>query len=195
MQGKSKSLNFGELPTNTSPTSFAKFPPGSELLAKSIARTNYLHSSYIKSGRILNIDLLYVLYASLAEPIRFMRLYEWRPLSDVEVAALGTYWKYIGDMMEIDYVAELKKDQWKDGIEFIDDLSKWAHEYEIEHMKPSPEVGELGAMLVDLLLSAYPKFMRPLGYKIIMVLMGERMRHTFRYAITTPSNLSQDLCF
>ena len=100
----------------------------------------------------------------------------------MEVAALGLLWKYIGEMMDIDYKAELGKDQWKDGIEFMDDVAEWAAGYENEHMGPSPDIAKLGQVLVDVMLSAYPKFSRALGYKILMVLMGERMRHAFGWA-------------
>ncbi|RFU72813.1 c6 finger domain-containing [Trichoderma arundinaceum] len=160
---------------------YATFPPGSETLAKSVARTNFLHQPYRQSGKIRNEDLLYVLFASMYEPIRFMRLYEWRELSDMEVAAISMFWKYLGEMMEIDYKAELGKDQWKDGIEFMEDLAVWAAEYENEHLGPSPDIAKLGQVLVDLLLSAYPAFSRDSGYKILMVLMGERMRHAFSF--------------
>lgn len=160
--------------------SYAEFPPGSEYLAKSVARTNFLHAPYRQSGKISNADMLYVLFESMYQPVRFMRLYEWREMSDMEVAAVATFWKYIGEMMEIDYEAELGKKEWKDGIEFMEDVERWAIEYENEHLGPSPEIGKLGTVLVDLLLSAYPKFSRDPGYKILMVLMGERMRDAFR---------------
>lgn len=161
--------------------SYAKFPPGSEHLAKSVARTNFLHNPYRQSGKISNEDMLYVLFASMYEPVRFMRLYEWREMADMEVAAIATFWKYIGEMMEIDYKAELGKDQWKDGIEFMDDLQVWAAEYENKHLGPSPDIAKLGQVLVDLLLSAYPQFLHHSGRKILFVLMGERMRHAFGY--------------
>ncbi|CEJ81974.1 hypothetical protein VHEMI02070 [[Torrubiella] hemipterigena] len=44
-------------------TCFFKFAPNSVHLHKAVARMNFLHQSYIKSGKILNKDLLYVLYA------------------------------------------------------------------------------------------------------------------------------------
>ncbi|PTB66320.1 hypothetical protein BBK36DRAFT_1118662 [Trichoderma citrinoviride] len=160
---------------------YANFAPGSEALAKSVARTNFLHQPYRQSGKISNADMLYVLFESMYEPVRWMRLYEWREMADMEVAALGLLWKYIGEMMDIDYKAELGKDQWKDGIEFMDDVAEWAAGYENEHMGPSPDIAKLGQVLVDVMLSAYPKFSRALGYKILMVLMGERMRHAFGF--------------
>ncbi|POR38739.1 Uncharacterized protein TPAR_01053 [Tolypocladium paradoxum] len=161
--------------------SFALFPPSSPLLHKAVARMNYLHAPYIKSKRILNQDLLYVLYTAMVEPIRFIRLYEWRSLTELEVAAQATLWKYIGDMMGIDYAEQLGKNEWNDSIEFMEDVTRWACKYEDSYMLPLPEVQHIGAVLVDLLLSAYPKTMRPLGYQMILVLMGEKMRYAFGF--------------
>ncbi|OTA08042.1 hypothetical protein A9Z42_0089650 [Trichoderma parareesei] len=160
---------------------YVNFPPGSEALAKSVARTNFLHQPYRQCGKISNGDMLYVLFESMHEPVRWMRLYEWREMADMEVAAIATLWKYIGEMMDIDYKAELGKDQWKDGIDFMDDVAAWAAEYENKHLGPSPDIAKLGQVLVELMLSAYPRFSRAPGYKILMVLMGERMRHAFGF--------------
>ncbi|KAM5351262.1 hypothetical protein ACJ41O_003985 [Fusarium nematophilum] len=160
---------------------FAAFAPTSTQLHKAIARMNYLHAPYIKCGKILQEDLLYVLYASMAEPVRFLNMYEWRKLTDMEVAALGTMWKYIGDMMEIDYKTVLQKDQWADGIEFYEDVSRWAGEYEDENLRPLKEVYDLGQVLMDLLLQSHAKIASPLAYPAACVLMGPRLRRAFGF--------------
>ncbi|PMB73034.1 hypothetical protein BM221_000452 [Beauveria bassiana] len=160
-------------------SSFIKFAPNSEYLHKAVARMNYLHSLYQKNDKITNRDLLYVLWASMSEPVRFMRLYEWRALTDMEVAALGTLWKYIGDMMQIDYKAELGQDQWRDGIDFIDQVTEWAYRYEDVAMKRLPDMQKLGDVLLDLLLTSYPAAVRPMAYQGVLVLMGGRLRHAF----------------
>ncbi|OAA47250.1 67 kDa myosin-cross-reactive antigen family protein [Beauveria brongniartii RCEF 3172] len=160
-------------------TSFIKFAPNSEYLHKAVARMNYLHSPYQKNGRITNRDLLYVLWASMAEPIRFMRQYEWRELTDMEVAALGTLWKYIGDMMQIDYKAELGQDQWRDGIDFVEHVTEWAYRYEDVAMKRLPDAQKLVDVLLDLLLTSYPAVVRPMAYQGVLVLMGDRLGHAF----------------
>ncbi|KAM0255728.1 hypothetical protein ACHAQJ_005482 [Trichoderma viride] len=162
-------------------TSFVTFAPGSETLASSIARTNFMHNPYLQSGKIMNEDMLYVLFDNMYEPVRFMRLYEWRELLDMEIAAFTTVWKYLGDMMEIDFKTELGKDEWKDGIEFFDDMVIWAKELQMKHLDPSPSISKLGTILRDLLLSAYPEFMRRPLNKIFMVLVGERLRNVFGF--------------
>ncbi|KAM0513726.1 hypothetical protein ACHAPE_007552 [Trichoderma viride] len=162
-------------------TSYVTFAPGSDTLAHSIARTNFMHNPYLQSGKIKNEDMLYVLFDNMYEPVRFMKLYEWRELSDMEVAAFATVWRYLGDMLEIDFKAELGKDEWKDGIEFFDDMVIWAKDFQMKHLEPSPSITKLGETLRDLLLSAYPEFMRGPMNKILMVLVGERLRNVFGF--------------
>ena len=140
---------------------------------------NFLHAPYIKAGKILNEDLLYVLWASMAEPVRFMRQFEWRAFTDMEHAAYGALWKHIGDLMGINYKAELGNNEWKDGIEFMDEVTAWAGKYEDQYMKPYPEVRKLGEVLMELLYSAYPSMARPIVYNVSLVIMGDRMRHAF----------------
>ncbi|XP_044720154.1 Dephospho-CoA kinase [Hirsutella rhossiliensis] len=161
------------------PKSFIKFPPTSPLLHQAVARMNYLHSPYMKSGKLLNRDLLYTLHIIMNEPIRLIRLFEWRSLTDMEMAAIGTFWKYIGDMMEIDFVAELNKDRWDDGINFLEDVTQWASKYEDEHMRRTRDGQILVGHLLDFFYSSYPVFMRPLIYGLAFVLMGDRWRQIF----------------
>lgn len=141
---------------------------------------NHLHGPFQKSGKITNADLLYTLWAAMADPIHFMALYEWRAMTDMEVAAVAMLWKYVGEMMDIDYEAELGRSQWRDGIDFYEKLTEWAHDYEEVAMKRLPQVQKLGAILIELLLSSYPRAVRSTAYNGILVLMGDRMRHYFR---------------
>lgn len=161
--------------------SFASFNPSSDEFIKAVSRMNFLHNPYIKAGKITNGDLLYVLWASMAEPVKFMQLYEWRAFSDMEHAALGTLWLHVGRLMGIDYKKELGKDNWANGKVFMDELTEWARGYEGIHMKPSPEVSLLGDVLMELLLSVYPKFTRSTVRQVSLVLMTEQMRWAFGY--------------
>ncbi|KAF5022796.1 hypothetical protein F66182_5138 [Fusarium sp. NRRL 66182] len=160
---------------------FANFPPTSTELRKAVARTNFLHAPYIKSGKIQQEDLLYVLCRSMAEPIRFLSQYEYRELSDIEVAAFGTLWKYIGDMMEIDYKTVLQKDEWADGVEFAEDVTRFGDEYEDRNLRPHQKVYDLGHILMDLLLQSHPKIASPVAYPAVCVLMGPRLRRAFGF--------------
>jgi hypothetical protein len=92
---------------------------------------------------------------------------------------MGTFWKSIGDAMHIEYKGYLSKEQWKDGIEFVDDITSWAKSYEVEAMKPSTiNIGPSRA-LVDMLLNLVPGIMKPFAVEVITVLAGERLREAF----------------
>lgn len=174
--------------------SFVQFPPTSELYHKAVARVNYLHAPYIKSGAISQADLLFVLWTGMDGPIEFINRHEWRQLSDLEVAAHGTFWKYVGEGMGIDYLGLLGKNQWKDGIEFCEDVARWNEGYERENTQLTKGVDELGAVLVEMKLRSYPKFLRPLAYQAALVLMGPQLRKMFRHVLglydrTGPTNI------
>src|SRR5687767_7475550 len=77
--------------------------PREQRTADAIARMNYLHGPYLKSGKITNDDLLYTLSVFITEPISWINRFEWRQVTDLEICALGTFWKSIGDAMSIDY--------------------------------------------------------------------------------------------
>ncbi|KAK8929761.1 Mycophenolic acid synthesis protein B [Metarhizium anisopliae] len=146
-----------------------------------VARMNYLHGPYIRSGKIQNEDLLYVLYAAMSEPVRFIRLYEWRELSMFEIAAQGTLWKMVGDMMGINYTEALGKDNWKDGLEFMEQVEQWALHYETDRLRPSHPSRQLANAQLDLLTSIFPSFMRSLMRQMGLVMMGDKMRCSFGF--------------
>ncbi|KAI3392536.1 hypothetical protein diail_5547 [Diaporthe ilicicola] len=161
---------FGEFTVNS---------PTSERAIQAIARMNHLHSPYKKSGKISNQDLLYTLAVCVMEPIRFIELYEWRPLNKMEICAVGTFWKSIGDAMEIEYNGYLAQHSWKDGIEFVEDITAWAKRYEVDAMKPHRSNRKLSDALVGLLFSLAPAPQFTL--QVLTVLMGDRVREAFMY--------------
>jgi hypothetical protein len=62
--------------------------PSSERVCSAIALMNYLHSWYQKAGKISNDDLLYTLSLFVLEVERWVRLYDWRTLTPLEMCAL-----------------------------------------------------------------------------------------------------------
>ncbi|KAK1987505.1 hypothetical protein LZ30DRAFT_163945 [Colletotrichum cereale] len=158
---------------------FSLNPPTSDRALKAISRMNYLHSRYIAAGQISNADLLYTLAVCITEPIRFMRLYEWRALTDMEACAIGTHWKAIGDAMNIRYKGFLRQESWADGIEFVDDITAWAAQYEVDAMKPSRLNLQASSQLTEMLLFHVPSFAQPFAREVLHVLMGDRVRAAF----------------
>ena len=63
---------------------FTTYPFDSERHARALARMNWLHSKY----NISNDDKLYTLSVFLTVPQRWLDKYEWRPLTDLEIAVI-----------------------------------------------------------------------------------------------------------
>jgi dephospho-CoA kinase len=62
-----------------------------------IGRLNRIHGHYA----IANADFLYVLSGFVAEPIRWLERYGWRPLTAAEQQALFRFWRHVGSRMGI----------------------------------------------------------------------------------------------
>ncbi|KAK2608705.1 hypothetical protein QQS21_002694 [Conoideocrella luteorostrata] len=168
---------------------FMAHSPNEQRTRQAIGRMNSLHSPYIKAGKISNEDLLYTLSVFVTEPINWINKFEWRQMTDMEICAQGTFWKSIGDAMDIKYTGHLKRDTWKDGIEFVEDIMEWAHNYELEHMVPAATNKQTADELVKLLLYFAPKAILPFAHQAIGVIMGERLRTAMMYP--TPSVTAQ----
>ncbi|KAI1333893.1 hypothetical protein F5Y15DRAFT_403487 [Xylariaceae sp. FL0016] len=154
-------------------------PPTSSRAIQSIARMNYLHSKYRATGQISNADLLYTLSVFVTEPVRFIRLYEWRPLNEMEYCAYGVFWKAVGDAMGIGYKGYLARDSWRDGVEFADDITAWAKAYEIQVMKPSVTANKPARALIPMITYWVPWFLKGFAEEAVCVLMGDRVREAF----------------
>lgn len=61
---------------------FTTYPFDSDRHARALARMNYLHSQY----NISNDDKLYTLSVFVTAPQRWLEKYEWRPLTELEIA-------------------------------------------------------------------------------------------------------------
>ncbi|KAG4025620.1 hypothetical protein MFRU_054g00490 [Monilinia fructicola] len=178
---------------------FLSHPPLHPRTLKAISRMNYLHASYQKSGKISNDDLLYTLSVFITEPVSWTERFEWRALNDMEVCAIGTFWKAIGDAMGISYHVLQSWDEangkgkWKDGLEFYTDIKKWAETYEKEFMVPNPYNKKTADELVPLLLFLVPKTFLPFARDAVGVLMGPLLRSSM--TCPQPSSLSEFLTY
>lgn len=155
-------------------------PPTSERAIEAIARMNYLHEIYQSKGLIKNDDMLYTLSVFITEPIRFINLYEWRKLNKMEICAISTFWKSLGDAMEIDFSPLSCYGKWSDGIDFYEDIATWAKQHEIDCMRPAKSNRTLADALFPMLMWWIPGFIRPFAQEVAYVLLGERMRDAFK---------------
>ncbi|KAL8730332.1 MAG: hypothetical protein Q9181_004691 [Wetmoreana brouardii] len=71
--------------------------PGSKRSVEALGRINWLHDRHRHRGEgkggIRDEDMLFTLSLFALEPMRWVKRYEWRELSQVEVCAVGTLWK------------------------------------------------------------------------------------------------------
>ncbi|KAL2870535.1 oleate hydratase [Aspergillus lucknowensis] len=161
---------------------FMAFDPTSERAQTAIARTKFLHTGYRANGKILESDMLYTLSLFALEPIRFISMFEWRELSDLEQCAIGTYWKSLGDALEISFeVLPSGPHAFRDGLHFLEELRAWSLNYEVDYMKPSPQNKEVADKTMDVLVYALPWFLKPLGVNFASCVMDDRLRVAMMY--------------
>ncbi|EGE01608.1 hypothetical protein TEQG_00654 [Trichophyton equinum CBS 127.97] len=149
-------------------------PSISSLLA--ISRMNNIHQTYQRAGKISNDDLLYTLGLFAYLPVRWVGKYDWRELTDMEKCALGTFWKDIGDCMEIDY-SQLPsfKSGWKDGLHWLEEVTEWGDRYEEKNMVPCASNQLVALSAIGIILYIVPDFLKPTAKKMIFALLEDRM--------------------
>jgi hypothetical protein len=151
--------------------------PDSERTISGIALMNFLHDRYIRAGKISNNDMLYTLSLFMLEPIRWATKYEWRKVSDLEMCAMGVYWKDLGEAMKISY-DELPsaKSGWQDGFHWLTEMETWGMEYEAHHMVPAETNAKLARATFDIALFNVPAVLKPYGYSVATILLDTRLR-------------------
>ncbi|KAF2804935.1 uncharacterized protein BDZ99DRAFT_467159 [Mytilinidion resinicola] len=156
--------------------------PDSDRAISAISRMNYLHEGYRKAGKISNDDMIYTLALFVLETDRWIRNYEWRPLTDMELCAFGTQWKNIGDAMGIDLSA-LKHgpNNFQDGLEFAHDLAEWVEDYEQKNLIPDPYNHKLANETTAILIYNLPGFLKGPAKKLVTTMMDERLRKAMIY--------------
>lgn len=156
---------------------FALNKPSSERTISSIARMNYLHSRYQKSGKITDSDLLYTLSLFALEQGRWVDRYEWRSLTDMELCACGTFWRSMGDAMVIPYTdLPSSKTGWQDGLHWLEEIREWSLTYEDSHMIPAITNKQLAESHLDVLFFNLSETYINIGKRFVTVLLGERLR-------------------
>lgn len=155
--------------------------PESERTISGIALMNFLHDRYIRAGKISNTDMLYTLSLFMLEPIRWTTQYEWRKVSDLEMCAMGVYWKDLGEAMKISY-DELPsaKSGWQDGVHWLTEVERWSMKYETQRMVPADTNAKLARATFDIALFNLPAILKPYGYSIASSLLEPRLRRAMK---------------
>jgi hypothetical protein len=156
-------------------------PPDSDRKFEGIARMNYLHDRYRKAGKISDADMLYTLSLFALEPVRWGNRFDWRRLTDLERAAMGVFWRDIGEAMGIPYgVLEPYMGEHKDGLDWLEAIDLWSMAYEENYMVPADSNEKLGWGTLNVLLYNTPMWMRGFTLKLVSALMEDRLRVAMR---------------
>ena len=152
--------------------------PGTLRANEAIARMNYIHSGYLKAGKILEDDMLFTIASFAVEPAKWIKQYEWRELEDVEKCALGVFFKSIGDAMGISYrkLRSGHRGTWEDGLQWLEEVQEWTEQYADEKMVPDVNNKMTADQTVAILVCILPQFLQGFGAKLVAALMDERLR-------------------
>jgi hypothetical protein len=120
--------------------------PDSPQGAAVIMRMNRIHSHYA----IRNDDYLYVLSTFVAEPIRWLERFGWRPLSAEEQQALFRFWRRVGTRMAIETIPAT-----------LEELLAFHQRFEAERFAAAPANGRVADATLAMLLRDWPAPLRP----------------------------------
>lgn len=149
---------------------------------EAFARLNYLHGHYIKAGRISNDDMLYTLSVFVNHPVEWINRYEWRQLTLLEVCAIATFHKTMGESMHISFdPLPSSKTGWRDGLHFYEEIDTWAKAYETKHMLPSKHCHDTAIKTKELFLTTVPSFARGLVSHLLSAAMDDRLREAIMF--------------
>ena len=130
--------------------------------------------------------MLYTLSLFALQPMRWIRMLEWRACSQMESCAIGVYWKSLGDAMDICW-DELRcssggdgKD-WTNGLEFLDDLRDWSHRYERDKMTASHDNHVVAETTVEYRLQRVPAMLREPVRNLLVSMLEDRPRSAIMY--------------
>lgn len=131
-----------------------------------IATMNYLHGRW----NLKNEDMLYVLSTFVFEPIRWHQKYGWRQPTQHENLANFYFWREVGIRMKIEDIPETFEEYEQFNIEFEKNYIRYAESNRI-----------IGDATVNLFLSWYPAFLRPLVREGILAFMDEPLLNAMGY--------------
>ena len=127
--------------------------------------------------------MLYTLSLFALEPNRWVRKYEWRELSALELCAVGTLWKYLGEALKVSFkgLAGCEKG-WGNALEWMRDLEIWSREYEGKYMVPAESNHKLAESTLRIILHKAPSSMIGFGRKTFATVMEEKLREAMMFA-------------
>jgi hypothetical protein len=140
----------------------------SERGSKALAKMNWLHRRY--GSKIKQPELLHTLSMFVLEPIEWFEKYEWRPMTELEQAAIYIYWREVGNRMGI-----------KDIPETLDGLKAWVAEYEKTNIYYTENNKKCAEATMGLFLRNLPPFMQWFFQHAAVSLFEDRIRLALGY--------------
>ena len=151
--------------------------PDATRTMEAIARMNFLHSRFRKSGQVNNDAFLYTLSLFALEPTRWINKYDWRPVTDTERCAIGIFWMTVGQRMGISYEALPScQDGWTSPLLWLDEIEVWSRGHEQRNVGPAATNTTLALSTTELMLFRFPQFFQPVIRNLVYVAMGPELR-------------------
>ena len=125
-----------------------------------IERMNRIHGAYA----ISNDDFLYVLSTFVAEPIRWLARYGWRPLSAHEQTCLFLFWRQVGEAMGLQALPA--------SLEALLALNR---EVEARAFRPAASNGRVADATLAMLLADWPAPLRPALRRVLVALVSQEV--------------------
>ena len=141
---------------------------------EAIERMNRIHSRF----QISNEDFLYVLSLFIYEPIRWNERFGWRLMCENEKQAAFYFWQALGERMHIHNIPDT-----------YEAFQRYSQDYEKEHFNFSEANRRIGEATRNLLLSWFPRPLRPTVEAGFYALLDNTMRQAFGFP-APPKQLS-----
>jgi len=111
------------------------------------------------------------------QPMRWVKKYEWRELTDVERCAMGTLWKRMGEALGVKYdLLPGSTDGWIDGVEWLEDMDRWSRYYQNKYMVPAVTNQKVAEATLYYIVWALPGFLKPVGKNFAAAILEDKLR-------------------
>jgi dephospho-CoA kinase len=131
-----------------------------------LARLNRIHGHYA----ISNDDFLYVLSSFVAEPIRWLQNYGWRPLSSGEQQALFRFWHRVGTRMGIRELPQT-----------LEALLALNGAVEQQRFRAAPSNRRVAEATLTMLVNDWPAPLRPTLRRLLRGLLPAEVTHSLAW--------------
>ena len=138
---------------------------------ESIRRMNMIHGHY----QISNQDFLYVLSTFIYEPIRWNQRFGWRLFTETEKLAIFYFWQAVGTKMKIANIPTTYAE-----------FARYNLDYECHNFVSADSNRRVGNSTLNLFLSWFPAFSRPLLKPCVRALFDERSLEAFGWSNPSP---------